>query len=216
LRASGKGQRIVGWEANGGFLTGSDITIGESKLTALPTRDAILPILTNLFAAAEQKVSLAALWDGLPARFGRAGLIDNFPVAASQAILAGLIPPDSGIEVEFDRSAAVFDRSRTDVPPSALDPAVGGDWHSRKTILENYFTRAAGFDEIARLNVLDGVRIYFNNGDVAHIRPSGNAPQLRIYANAGSQARADEIVSLAVRETDGILRRLEREFTGKG
>ena len=216
LRASGKLQRIVGWEANGGFLTGSDITIGESKLTALPTRDAILPILANLFAAAEQKVSLAALWDGLPARFGRAGLIDHFPVAASQAILAGLIPPNSGIEVEFDRSPAVFDLSRAGAPPSALAPAVGGDWRRRKTILENYFTRAAGFDEIARLNVLDGVRIYFNNGDVAHIRPSGNAPQLRIYANAGSQARADEIVSLAVRETDGILRRLEREFTGKG
>jgi phosphomannomutase len=213
LRASGKVQCIVGWEANGGFLTGSDITVGKAKLPALPTRDAILPILANLFAAAEQKVSLAALWDELPARFGRAGLIDNFPVVASQAILTGLIPPNSATEVEFERSAAVLDRSRTGAPPSPLDPAVAADWRRRKTILERYFTRAAGFDPIARLNVLDGVRVYFNNGDVAHIRPSGNAPQLRIYANAGSQARADEIVNLAVREPDGILRRLEKEFS---
>jgi phosphomannomutase len=29
-------------------------------------------------------------------------------------------------------------------------------------------------------NVLDGVRVHFHNGDVAHIRPSGNARQLRI------------------------------------
>jgi phosphomannomutase len=57
------------------------------------------------------------------------------------------------------------------------------------------------------------VRSYFNNGDVAHIRPSGNAPQLRIYANSDSQARADEIVELAVREPDGILRRLEQAVT---
>jgi phosphomannomutase len=64
-----------------------------------------------------------------------------------------------------------------------------------------------------RINVLDGVRLYFNNGDVAHIRPSGNAPQLRIYANSESQARADQIVELGLSERDGILRQLERAFT---
>jgi len=57
------------------------------------------------------------------------------------------------------------------------------------------------------------VRIYFRNGDIVHIRPSGNAPQLRIYAVSNSQTRADEIVSLAVREPDGVLRQLERAFT---
>ena len=41
-------------------------------------------------------------------------------------------------------------------------------------------------------------------------RPSGNAPQFRIYAVADTQARADQIVELAVKEPDGILRRLER------
>ena len=56
---------------------------------------------------------------------------------------------------------------------------------------------------------IDGVRIYFANGDIAHIRPSGNAPQLRLYACADTQARADEIVATGIREPDGILRRLE-------
>jgi phosphomannomutase len=50
----------------------------------------------------------------------------------------------------------------------------------------------------------------FKGGDVAHVRPSGNAPQLRIYAVASSEARASEIVKMAVAEPDGILRRLER------
>jgi phosphomannomutase len=156
---------------------------------------------------------LANLWDRLPARFGRAGLIDNFPVAVSQAILASLIPDGDVIEVEFDSAGPVLDRSRADALPAPLAPEPAEDWRRRKAELGRFFNSALGFDEIARINVLDGVRICFHNGDVAHIRPSGNAPQLRIYANSGSQARADEIVELAVREPDGILRQLERAFT---
>ena len=213
LRAAGVAQRIVGWEANGGFLTGSDIALDNSTLVALPTRDSTLPILANLFAAANQSISLSALWDRLPGRFGRAGLLDNFPIAVSQAILAQLIPPGDAIEVEFDGAGRVFDRSRAGAMPTPLVAALAEDWRQRKAMLMRFFARALGFDDIVRINALDGVRIYFNNGDVAHIRPSGNAPQLRIYANSDSQGRADEIVELALGEPDGILRRLERAFT---
>lgn len=213
LRGTGTYQRIAGWEANGGFLTGSDIVLSKATLAALPTRDATLPILANLAAAAEQKISLSTLWDRLPARFGRAGLIDDFAVAASQTILANLIPPGDVIEAAFDGPGPVLDRSRADALPAPLAPEPAEDWRECKTTLEHFFTPAFGFDDIVHINVLDGVRIYFHNGDVAHIRPSGNAPQLRIYANSDSQARADEIVELAIREPNGILRQLERAFT---
>jgi phosphomannomutase len=213
LHSSGTHARIVGWEANGGFLTGSDIMLSASTLAALPTRDSTLPILANLFAAAEQRIGLAALWSRLPARFGRAGLIDNFPLAVSQAILANLIPAGDAVEVEFDGASQVSDRSRADATPTPLAAGPAEEWRQRKATLSRFFTPALGFDDIVRINVLDGVRIYFNNGDVAHIRPSGNAPQLRIYANSDSQARADELVELALREPDGILRQLERAFT---
>ena len=76
------------------------------------------------------------------------------------------------------------------------------------------FTPDLGFGGIVRVNTLDGVRIWFDNGDIAHIRPSGNAPQLRIYAVADTQARADEIVAEGIREPDGILRRLEKRGAG--
>jgi phosphomannomutase len=213
LRSAGKHARIVGWEANGGFLTGSDIALTKAMLAALPTRDSTLPILANLFAAASQGMTLSALWDRLPARFGRAGLVDNFPVAASRAILTNLIPAGAAVEVEFDGVSHVSDRSRADatLTPLAAEPAE--DWRQRKATLSRFFTPALGFSDIVRINVLDGVRIYFNNGDVAHIRPSGNAPQLRIYANGDSQARADAIVEIALREPDGILRQLGRAFT---
>jgi len=213
LRASGNRQRIVGWEANGGFLTGSDIELNGATLAALPTRDALLPILANLFAAAEQGVSLAGLWDRLPARLGRAGLLDDFPVAASQVILAQLIPAGAAVEVAFDRAGGVVDCSRADGSRTALAGSAASDWQRCRATLARFFTPALSFDEIARINVLDGVRIYFRNGDIAHIRPSGNAPQLRIYAVSASQARADRIVELALAEPDGILRRIEHAFT---
>jgi phosphomannomutase len=212
LRCAGTYTRIVGWEANGGFLTGSDIALAAGTLVRLPTRDSTLPIVANLFAAADQGVGLSVLWDRLPARFGRAGLIDNVPVAVSQTILAHLIPPGDAIDIEFDGAGRVVDRSRADVIPTppAAGPAEG--WRQRKATLSRFFTRALGFDDIVRINVLDGVRVYFHNGDVAHLRPSGNAPQLRIYANSDSQARADQIVELGLREPDGILRQMEQAF----
>jgi phosphomannomutase len=213
LRQRSGRERIVGWEANGGFLTGSNIALTAGTLAALPTRDATLPILANLCAAAEQRIGLATLWSRLPARFGRAGLIDNFPVEASRAILARLIPTGDVIEVEFDRTGRVLDRSNPGAAPVALAQPASADWQERKTMLTRFFTIALGFDDIARINVLDGVRVYFRNGDVAHVRPSGNAPQLRIYANSDSQTRADQIVALGVREPDGILRWMERSLT---
>lgn len=210
LRSSGTYERVVGWEANGGFLTGSDIMLNKATLAALPTRDATLPILANLFAAAEQGIALNALWSRLPARFGRAGLIDSFPVAVSQAILAKLIPDGDAIEVEFDSAGQVVDRSRAGVGGAPLPASATEEWHRCRTKLARFFTPAFGFDDIVRINVIDGVRVNFHNGDVAHFRPSGNAPQLRIYATSGSQARANRIVELGLREPDGILRQLQR------
>jgi phosphomannomutase len=79
-----------------------------------------------------------------------------------------------------------------------------------KRTLGGFFGSADGFAEIGRINYVDGVRIHFANGDVAHLRPSGNADELRIYAVADQQARADAIASLAVAEPNGILRRMEK------
>lgn len=81
------GRRVVGWEANGGFLTGTAITRDGRALAALPTRDAALPILAALCAAKERGGSLVDRFAKLPRRFSKAGLIDEFPVAQSLALL---------------------------------------------------------------------------------------------------------------------------------
>ena len=214
LRAAGVYERIVGWEANGGFLTGSDMALGNGILKALPTRDSLLPILANLFAAVDQGLSLSDLWNRLPSRHGTAGLIDPFPVAESRAILARLVPAGDVVEVEFSAAGLVFDRSRADPPLASLAPEAALNWQNCKADLARCFTAALGFGEIARINVLDGVRVYFANGDVVHIRPSGNAPQLRVYANSDSQERANRILEISLREPDGILRSVQRLACG--
>src|SRR5256885_7403631 len=48
-------------------------------LSALPTRDAILPILAVLFSAHGHGFSLPQLFAELPPRFSRAALLRNFP-----------------------------------------------------------------------------------------------------------------------------------------
>jgi phosphomannomutase len=213
LVRAGTHARIVGWEANGGFLVGTPIALAPRALGALPTRDAMLPILANLFAAAERRIGLATIWSRLPARYGRAGLIDGVPMSVSDAILAHLMAPGDAVEVEIDVAGRVLDRSHPSGTPEPLPESLAAGWRKRKEMLEGFFTPSLGFDRIARINVLDGIRVYFENGDVAHVRPSGNAPQLRIYANTDSEARADQIVAFGLREPDGILRRFEKAFS---
>jgi phosphomannomutase len=46
---------------------------------------------------------------------------------------------------------------------------------------------------VLNLNATDGLRATFANEEVIHLRPSGNAPELRCYTEAPSARRAAEI-----------------------
>ena len=77
-----------------------------------------------------------------------------------------------------------------------------------------FFTPALGFDSITHVDYTDGVRILFANSEVAHVRPSGNADELRIYAVADTQSRANAIAAMGVEEPAGILRKMEKAVDG--
>jgi len=49
------------------------------------------------------------------------------------------------------------------------------------------------FGPVASLDSTDGLRITFTSGEIAHLRPSGNAPELRAYTEADSPERAAEM-----------------------
>lgn len=77
---------IVGFEANGGFLTWSDF----SKLKALPTRDCFLPILAVLHTAKTTGQPLSQLPKAFPMAAALSDRIENFPTEKSKALMARL------------------------------------------------------------------------------------------------------------------------------
>jgi len=199
-------QATCGWEANGGFLVGSSISKAGHNLAALPTRDAFLPILAVLFSSAQQGLPVTGLFDKLPKRFSKAALLTNFAREQSLKIVAGLSPTNTAIaDVRFGTGVEATDIDGRKVD---IDSATSDKLGTIRTDLAKYFTKDLGFGSIVGLNYIDGVRMYFDNGDVAHIRPSGNADELRIYAVADSQERANAIAKAGVDEPDGILRKL--------
>ena len=76
-------RRVVGYEANGGFLTATDLTDWDTGkvLEALPTRDATLPIIAALRLTRQRDKSLSQLVMELPPRFTASGLLREFPSA---------------------------------------------------------------------------------------------------------------------------------------
>ena len=106
---------------------------------------------------------------------------------------------------QFPRATALKIVGRFSPPAEALEI---------KKDLAQFFTPALGFAAIDRVDYTDGVRILFANGEVAHVRPSGNADELRIYAVADTQSRADAMAAMGIEEPGGILRRMEKAVHG--
>ncbi len=149
---------VVGYEANGGFLLGSDV-VGPTgaTLAALPTRDALLPML-SILAMGFVRGRVSQVLDGLPARFTASDRLQQFPTERSRAILSWL---RSGPEAQ-----------------RAFFGLVG---------------------EVVEVNEVDGVRATLRSGEIVHLRPSGNAPELRCYAEADRPDRAQELCAWGLR-----------------
>ena len=80
--------RVVGYEANGGFLLGFAAQGPAGVLVPLMTRDCLLPMLAPLAAARAAGMGLAALVAGLPARFTAADRIAGIPTEISKTFIA--------------------------------------------------------------------------------------------------------------------------------
>ena len=173
--AAAKGRRrVCGWEANGGFLVGSDMESRGRILKKLATRDAVLPLLCALLAAQGKSVTLGELFRRLPKRFSRSALLPDFPQAVGRRIVE-----------HFSHAAS-------------------------REQLQQLMPEDLRLGKIEKMDYTDGVRATFGSGDVLHFRPSGNADELRVYAVADTEARANLLTARSIAEPDGILRAIAK------
>ena len=142
-------ERVVGYEANGGFLTMMPIESDGRMLEALPTRDAVIVALAVLLTAIRRGVAISQLLDLLPSRFTASDRLKEFPSEISQARIAALETSQDSLLERFPDLGA----------PASIDTT-------------------------------DGLRITFGNDEILHLRPSGNAPELRCYTEAATAERA--------------------------
>lgn len=84
------GSDIIGFEANGGFLTQTTLTRDGRAISALPTRDALLPIIAVLADAKSRQEPISALAAHLPPRAMRADRLKDVPQVAGQSLVARL------------------------------------------------------------------------------------------------------------------------------
>ena len=97
-------QWIVGYEANGGFLTMSDIEWEGRVLKALPTRDAMIVHIALLLLSIHESKSLSQLVADLPDRYTCSDRLKQFPTEKSRAKLTELYSKDRPDDVEFIES----------------------------------------------------------------------------------------------------------------
>lgn len=79
--------RVAGFEANGGFILGSELLFNGTKIDALPTRDALLPVIVILFAASKKNSYISKMVSELPRRFTLSDRVKDIPNEHSLNIL---------------------------------------------------------------------------------------------------------------------------------
>jgi len=79
---------VAGYEANGGFLLATPVRINGYLLSPLPTRDALIVLLSLLHSSVQNKLSLAQLSSQLPQRYTYSACVKDFSAQKSRQILA--------------------------------------------------------------------------------------------------------------------------------
>ncbi len=147
---------VVGYEANGGFLQESAIELSGKRLSPLPTRDAVIVILSVLLLAKKRQQTVSELNHSMPAIYTSSDRLKNFALEKSRLLLETLLPNN-----QLNREQV-----------KTLFPFMG---------------------EVHAVDTTDGVRMSFAKDEIIHIRPSGNAPELRCYTEAINENRAIEL-----------------------
>ncbi len=169
--------RVVGFEANGGFLVGTPFSMHwlaeelrlpvpkTAAIAPLPTRDPALVHIAVPTLAKLRGMSLSQLVASLPPCHKLSDRITDYPNGISSQMLAQL---------------------------AALE---GSDFSA----IQKTFGELFDADDFpVSVDLQDGLRMTFGRGDIIHLRASGNAPEFRCYVEASSGERSRELLDFAL------------------
>ncbi|OOF05236.1 phosphomannomutase [Salinivibrio sp. MA607] len=142
---------VAGFEANGGFLLGSDVQLNGQTLKALPTRDAVLPAIMVMASTVGK---LADRVGALPTRYTASDRLKEVDKSISQVLIEEGIESPQSLLAKFDMASST----------------------------------------VSGVDTTDGLRLTLGNGDIVHLRPSGNAPELRCYTESDEAAKSEALV----------------------
>ena len=77
-----------------------------------------------------------------------------------------------------------------------------GDDANDRHAFESAFGKMPG--TVVAMDCTDGLRVTFTNDEIIHLRPSGNAPELRCYTEAATNARALEMNCAALERLQSL------------
>lgn len=111
--ANGK-KRVIGFEANGGFLTASPFTLNGKAVSPLPTRDCFLPLLAVLKLGAEQRKPLSQIAAAYNLPVAAADRLQDFAQEKSAALMGHLRSSRTNLESFLRPVGSVKDTSDID------------------------------------------------------------------------------------------------------
>ncbi|WP_333631179.1 phosphomannomutase [Agrobacterium cavarae] len=105
---------VVGFEANGGFLTATPFTLHGKQIAPLPTRDCFLPILATLQLKASQGKTLSEVAAAYSLPVAAADRLQDFAQEKSSALMEHLRASRSNLEAFLKPVGAVQSTSDID------------------------------------------------------------------------------------------------------
>jgi phosphomannomutase len=161
----------------------------------------VLPIVVVL-AEARRAGGLEAAFRRVPSRHRAAGLLDAVPPERSRQMLAPFAPPEGLRAVSYGIDGTVTETSGGQRPLRGSEGEV-------LTRLRADLEQALGLGPVRAIDWLDGMRVELESDEVVHVRPSGNAPQLRLYTVASDPLRAEQLLREGIGPKGFLLRWLE-------
>ncbi|MEW7009533.1 phosphomannomutase [Lentilitoribacter sp. EG35] len=94
-------------------------------------------------------------------------------------------------ELVIDHALPTTQAGRIQEFPTDVGQKLIAELKNNRVSSDRFF---ASFGKIANINTIDGLRVTLDNEEIIHLRPSGNAPEMRCYIEARDETHADELV----------------------